>query len=77
MDADGLLELLAKLKAAGIGAAAVTAARWLFKNDPGDIPVCHTRIIRIGLGLPWEKRMFAHPQPDSGLKLTEMPNSEP
>ena len=44
-----------------------------FSNRPGDIPVCHTPIIRGGRGWPWNHRLGIHSLPDVKLEITRIP----
>ena len=38
--------------------------------SPKDIPVCQTRIVREGTGMPWEGRIAVHPLGDGKVELT-------
>ena len=40
------------------------AARWFMRYKQGDIPVCTTRIVRSGRGLPWDEQIAIHPLED-------------
>ena len=46
--------------------------RWLLYRQ-GDIPVCNTRIIRAGRGLPWNRRIAIHPLKEGKLEMREIP----
>ena len=58
-------DALASLAAAGV-------VRWL-THKPGDIPVCRTRIVRVGRGLPWNKRVAIHPMEDGSIEMKAVP----
>ena len=44
----------------------------LFGVKKGDIPVCQTRIVREGLGFPWNHQIGVHPREDGKLELTRI-----
>ena len=67
-DINSILGVLYGLK--GIGATALKIGQWLFSVKAGDIPVCHTRIMRVKRGLPWNEQIGVHPLDDGRLKLT-------
>jgi hypothetical protein len=60
--------LIAQLQ--GLGATTLKLAQFLFSVQEGDIPVCHTRIMRAKRGLPWNEQIGVHPLEDGQLKLT-------
>ena len=51
----------------GVG---LLSARFLFRFQYDEIPVCHTRIMRQGRGLPWDYQVGVHPLPDGKLEIT-------
>lgn len=44
-------------------------AKLLMRHKSGDIPVCHTRIVRDGRGLPWNERIAIHPLADGRIEM--------
>ncbi len=54
----------------GLGATALKVGQFLFSVQEGDIPVCHTRIMRVGRGLIWNEQIGVHPLEDGHLQLT-------
>jgi len=54
----------------GLGQTTLKIAQFLFSVKEGDIQVCHTRIIRVKRGLPWNEQIGVHPLEDGRLILT-------
>lgn len=44
-------------------------AKWLLRHRQGDIPVCNTRIVREGTGLPWNQQIAIHPMEDGSIEM--------
>ena len=78
MDPGQFGELIEKLKLIGGTVGGAGALRWLFRFNPKDIPPCQTRIMRAGVGWPWDKQVALHPLKDGRLEITliEVPRSD-
>ena len=64
MDPETLKQIQQLLQGTLAGAAGLRSLQWVFGLKGGDIPVCHTRITREKLGLPWNKLITVHPLAD-------------
>ena len=51
--------------AKALGAAAIVLLR--FRR--GDIPPCHTRVVRERVGFPWDKQVALHPLHSNGVEM--------
>ena len=70
MDIVLIAEWLGHLKELGLGAGALKLIQLMFRIQPGDIPVCNTRVMPKHRGVPWSKRIGVHPLEDGRLRIT-------
>ena len=55
----------ALLGGGGVGAI----IKSFLQHRPSDIPVCPTRIVRDGRGLPWNRQIAIHPLEDGRIEM--------
>lgn len=72
-----LLDVVRQILPGAAGAGALKGAQLLFRYR-NDIPVCNTRIMREGRGLPWNRRVALHPLKNGRLEITvvQMPKEK-
>jgi len=55
---------------AALGGASVLRRVFGVKRD--DLQICHTRIEREGVGLPWDKKLALHRMEDGSIEMTAL-----